>query len=76
MEKLLEEINELIEEEHGEPITADDTIMSSGVDSFGITMIIMAINDKYNLWDKKELGKVNYPNITPRDIQGLLDESK
>lgn len=75
--KLLEEINELLEDEHAEPIEADQALASSEVDSFGLTMVLMAIGEKYKLWqDAKEFGKIDFKNITPNDIQRLIDESK
>lgn len=45
-------LNELIEEEHGEPLTEKDKFIDSEVDSFGITMILLTLDqefgDKFN----------------------------
>jgi acyl carrier protein len=73
---ILDEINELLEEEHAELIGSDDAIISSGIDSFGLTMVLMTIGEKYDLWeDDKEFGKIDFAKITPNDIARLIDEN-
>ena len=75
--KLLEEINELLEEEHAESIEAEQAISSSGVDSFGLTMLLMTIGEKFKLWQEdRAFGEIDFENITPNDIQRLINESK
>lgn len=74
---ILDEINELLDEEHANTIGWGDAIVSSGVDSFGLTMVLMTIGEKYKLWQEdKAFGKIDFQNITPNDVQRLVDEDK
>lgn len=67
-EIVLEYINELIEEEHGKPINYEDTILSSGVDSFGLTMVLVGIDHKYNIYPKDIFASLDFAKITPKDV--------
>ena len=67
-ESILAYINELIEEEHGEPITYEDTLISSGVDSFGLTMVLVGVDHKYNIYPKDVFASLDFAKITANDI--------
>ena len=45
--EILEVINNLIVEEHGEKITEEDSIVDSGVDSFGIIVVFTSLENMY-----------------------------
>lgn len=68
-ESLLAEINELIRiEGNGHAINATDRIVSSGIDSFDFTMLLVAIDHKYNVYPKEVFSKLNFAELTPKDI--------
>lgn len=73
---ILSEINELIEEEHGTPIIAEQAIVESGVDSFGLLMILNTINIKYSVWINEEFAKIDFSKISPLDIERKINENK
>lgn len=73
---ILSEINELIEEEHGTPIIAEQAIVESGVDSFGLLMILNTINIKYSVWTNEEFAKIDFSKISPLDIERKINENK
>lgn len=76
-EDILDTINELIEEEHGNAVGPEDTVISSGIDSFGITMVFVELNNKYNVYGKDEFKDIDFENITAGDIiDRVLDGSK
>lgn len=73
---ILSEINELIEEEHGTPIIAEQAIVESGVDSFGLLMVLNTINIKYSVWTNEEFAKIDFSKISPLDIERKINENK
>lgn len=73
---ILSEINELIEEEHGTPIITEQAIVESGVDSFGLLMILNTINIKYSVWTNEEFAKIDFSKISPLDIERKINENK
>jgi acyl carrier protein len=66
--QILEFINEAIEDEHGEPATEDTKIIGTGLDSFGITMVLLAVDQKYDVYSKEEFSNLDIPNLVVRDI--------
>lgn len=74
-EDVLHELNELIEEEHGTAIQIHDRVIDSGVDSFGITMVFVAIDNKYEVYGKEEFRKIDFSRITAKEvIEKVLDK--
>lgn len=73
-EELLQEINELIESEDGHAIEPEVLLIKSGLDSFGLTMVIISIDDKYELWSPKELEELDVTIITVQNIIDLVKE--
>ena len=76
-EELLEYINELLEEEHGNPIGYTDTLVSSGIDSFGLTMVLICIDNKYKIYPKEVFATLNFAELTANDvIEKVLNGNK
>jgi len=69
---LLEDINTAIEEEYGNSIDMDTPIVQSGIDSFGTTMVLLDISQKYGIWNSDEFGDINFAEITPKDIEDAI----
>lgn len=67
-EDILQYINDTLEEEHGNPIGYDDTLISSGVDSFGLTMVLIALDNKYKIYTKEVFASLNFAEITANDV--------
>lgn len=76
-EDLLAEINEIIVNEYGTPIEEEDTIVSSEIDSFAMTMLVVEIGDKYDIYSKQEFEELDFVSLTAKDmIDRVLDENK
>lgn len=70
---LLAEINDiLIDEGSNDAITEDTKLTLAGVDSFGVLMVLVAIDDKYNVYSKENFGKIDFKEITPKDIIDIV----
>ena len=67
-EDILQYINDALEEEHGAPIGCEDTLISSGVDSFGLTMVLVNIDHKYNIYPKEVFSTLNFAEVTADDV--------
>ena len=70
-------INDLVREEHGMPMTKlTDQLVDTGIDSFGIVMVLMGISNEYNVYNKDELSSMDIPSLTLSDmIKRIQDES-
>ena len=45
-------INKIVREEHGMPMrTEEDKLVDTGCDSFGITMVLLNLDQKYNAFN-------------------------
>lgn len=76
-EGLLAEINEIIVNEYGTPIEEEDTIVSSEIDSFAMTMLVVEISDKYGIYSKQEFEELDFVSLTAKDmIDRVLNENK
>lgn len=67
-ESLLEEINELLEEEHGNAISEEQALVESEIDSFGLTMVLVAIDQKYKVYPKEVFKDLPFDTITAKDV--------
>jgi hypothetical protein len=69
-DEILDFINDYIIENHGNPISFDDKILSSGIDSFSGIMMYVELDDKYHCFDTSDLNKekFDYSNQTPNTI--------
>lgn len=74
---LLDEINEIIVEEYGTSITEQDTIVSSEIDSFAMTMLVSTIGDNYGVYNKQEFEELDFVSLTAKGmIDRILDANK
>ena len=67
-EEVLVYINKLIKTERGNPITEEDTIVSSGVDSLGVTIVFMELDGRFGLYTPEEFQELDFAVITAKDI--------
>ena len=64
-------INKVVREEHGMPMrTEEDKFVDTGCDSFGIVMVLLAIEDKYNVYSKEEMKGLVIEELT---LGNMLD---
>lgn len=75
-QELLDQVNGLIEDEGGFTISSDLPISSSGIDSFGMTMVLLEISNTYRLWDEKEFSNIDFVGITVDDIYEMIMSKK
>jgi len=74
MDEVLDVINEVIREERGKRVTLDSTLLDADLDSFGITMLFVRLDDEYEYFKKAGLsendpfGEIPYETITIREI--------
>ena len=68
MEEIVEFANNILVEEHGRKIKLHEKLIDSGVDSFGITVVFMEINAKYDVYSHKELDTLLIIEITMQDV--------
>lgn len=62
-------LNELIEEEHGIELTETDKLVDSGMDSFGTTMVLLALDQRFDKkFDANWTKSVNIDELTVKDI--------
>lgn len=74
---LLDELNGMFEEEYGHAIEEKDKVVDSGIDSFAMAMILSIIGDKYGIYEKEEFEKLDFANLTVKDvIDRILDANK
>lgn len=71
-------LNKTIREEHGMPlVNGNDKLVDTGIDSFGVVMVLLALEDKYGIYTKDELKAVIVEELTLDDIVNrVLDEVK
>ena len=71
-------LNKTIREEHGMPlVNGSDKLVETGIDSFGVVMVLLALEDKYGVYTKDELNTVAVEELTLDDIVSkVLDEVK
>lgn len=74
-EEILEEINELIKSEEGNSISVEDLMTASEIDSFGLTMVVISLDDKYGIWTPKELENLDFAILTPKIIIQKIKEN-
>lgn len=68
-DELLNDINEkLIDEEAEHSIEECDSLVSSGIDSFGITMVIVSIDEEYEIYGQEEFKNIDFEHITAKEI--------
>ena len=70
-------VNKVIRREHGKAMRdRADKLVDTGIDSFGIVMVLMGISNEYNVYNKDELSSMDIPSLTLGDmIKRIQDES-
>ena len=66
-------INKVIREERGNRVTIDSKLQDANLDSFGVTMLFMNLDNKYSYFTKGKYGdnpfeEIDYKNITIKEI--------
>ena len=72
-DEVLDFINKIIREERGNRVTIDSKLQDANLDSFGVTMLFMNLDNKYNYFIKGKYGdnpfeEIDYKNITIKEI--------
>lgn len=66
---ILEFINEIILEEHGNVVTEDQLLTECGIDSFGYAILWISINQKYDIEEVNGIdSKINYNTLLVSDV--------
>jgi hypothetical protein len=71
----LKQLNKLIKDEHGNPVTLDNLWSEAGIDSFGTTMVLCDMDGIYGCFDKEWLNAVDWEILTIRDIVERADNA-
>ena len=67
--EVLEFINKIIEDEHGNSITEDSLLTDSEIDSFGYAMFWLSINQKYGIEEIKGIDNgIDYNTLLVSDV--------
>lgn len=75
--EILDIINEIIEEEHGNRVTERSILMECGIDSFGYAMLFVGLEAKIlevtgiKVFDPKVLSEINPSTLL---VSALLDD--
>ena len=71
-------VNKVIRQEHGKAMRdRADKLVDTGIDSFGITMVIIELEGKYGILTNEQLAGVEIKDITLGDIIDMvLDENR
>lgn len=69
-EQILEKLNELIDEEKGQPVGMNDMFLDSKLDSLGATLTLIALDAEYNCLEGVEEGEEldGVENLTVREL--------
>ena len=63
-QEILEFINKIIEEEHGNPVTEDSLLTDSEIDSFGYAVFWLELNSNYKIEEIKGLDEgIDYTTL-------------
>ena len=79
MEKEITEfVNKRIRHEHGKAMRdRADKLVDTGIDSFGITMVILELEMEYGILTDEQLARVEIEELTLGDIIDMvLDENR
>jgi len=66
--EIVDFINKTVREEHGNRITIDSKLIDCGVDSFGISMVLLALDEKYSRFSSEWLEKNSIEDLTIKTI--------
>ena len=62
-EEILETFNKAIRNEHGNRVTLDSLLIDADLDSFGITMVLLEMDDNYKYFHKGSFGEDPFAEI-------------
>ena len=68
--EVLATINRLAIEEHGKAVTIDDLLIDTEVDSFGIVMLLLELDEKYGCFSNEWLKTMKVEELT---VQYIVD---
>lgn len=63
MEEILEFINSKIREEKGNRVTLDSLLIDAELDSFGVTVVLLDIDEEYDYFTKAGYGEDPWKEI-------------
>ena len=71
-------VNKVIRHEHGKAMRdRADKLVDTGLDSFGITMVILELENEYGILTNEQLTRIEIKDITLGDIIDMvLDENR
>lgn len=73
-QEILEFINEIIVEEHGNAVTEEQLLIECGIDSFGYAILWTSIEAKYGVvFSKEESNNVDYTTLTVRNMLDMVE---
>ena len=78
--EILNVINEIIEEEHGEIVCESNTLADCGIDSFGYAILFVglegAIEDQTGIkvFEPKVLSEINPSEVTVKELLDIIEE--
>lgn len=76
MNEILDFINQRIKDEHGTLVTIDSLWTDANIDSFGSTMVLCDMDEKYDCFNREWLSTVNFQELTIKDlVERALNES-
>ena len=77
-EEITQFVNKRIRQEHGKAMRdRTDKLVDTGIDSFGITMVILELENEYGILTNEQLTIIEIKDITLGDIIDMvLDENR
>lgn len=73
-QEILEFINEIIAEEHGNAVTEEQLLIECGIDSFGYAILWTSIEAKYSVgFSKEESNNIDYKTLTVRNMLDMIE---
>lgn len=73
-QEILEFINEIIVEEHGNAVTEEQLLIECGIDSFGYAILWTSIEAKYGVvFSKEESNNIDYTTLTVRNMLDMIE---
>lgn len=72
-QQILDRLNELIEEEHGVPVTMDSKFIDAELDSLGTVITLACLEADYPFWkdvpkSEDAIAMMDIPNLTIREL--------
>ena len=77
-EEIIQFVNKRIRQEHGKAMRdRADKLVDTGIDSLGITIVILELESKYGILTDEQLTRIEIKDITLGDIIDMvLDENR